>query len=81
MVYNYIEIKDSPYDPTKLAVHPFLHPENDFISNFGHIFEKTVSFDDMLHLIGEENILIFVDFACGITFCPEASRKVNDVNR
>ena len=38
----------SPYDPTKLAFHSILRPEDDLISNCGQNFEKTVSFDDIV---------------------------------
>ena len=53
--YNKIHV--SPYDPTKLAIHSILRPEDDLISNFGENFKKIVPFDDLLHLIDDENIV------------------------
>ena len=75
-MYNYNKTQDSPYDPTKLAMHSILCPETDFISNCGHIFKKTVSFDDIVHFIDEANTMTYVDFDCGITFYPEAPTKL-----
>ena len=57
-----------PYDPTKLAIHSILRPEDDLISNGGQNFRKIVSFDDIVHFIYEENIVTYEDFGCGITF-------------
>ena len=65
----------SPYDPTKLAIHSILRLEDDLISNCGQDFKKTVSFDDIVHFIDEENIVTYVDFDCGITFYPETPKK------
>ena len=47
----------STYDPTKLAIQPILRPEDDLTSNCGQNFKKTVSFDDIVHFIDEENIV------------------------
>ena len=71
----------SPYDPTKLAVHSILPPEDDLISNCGPNFEKTVSFDDVVHSIDEEKMVTYVDFDCGITFFPENPTKFRQINR
>ena len=79
--YNKIQIQVSPYDPTKLANHSFLHREDNFLSNCGHSFKKTVSFDDVVHFIDEENIVTYVDFDCGITFYPETPTKIRQINR
>ena len=34
-MYNYNKSGLSPYDPTKLAIHSILRPEDDLISNCG----------------------------------------------
>ena len=64
-----------PYDPTKLAVRSILRPEDDFLSNFGWNFKRTVSFYDIVHFIDEENILNYGDLDCGIIFYPETPPK------
>ena len=46
-MYNYKKSVLSPYDPTKLAIHSILHPEDDRISNCGPNVKKTVSFVDL----------------------------------
>ena len=74
-MYNYNKSGLSPYDPTKLAFHSILRPEDDLISNCGPNVEKTVSFDDVVHFIDDENIVTYVDFDCGITFLPETPTK------
>ena len=43
--------------------------------------KKTVSFDDVVHFIDEENIVTYVDFDCGITFLPETPTKIRQINR
>ena len=80
-MYKYNKSGLSPYDPTKLAIQSILRPEDDFISNCGPNVEKTVSFDDVVHFIDEENIVTFVDFDCGITFLPETPTKIRQINR
>ena len=72
---SYSKTKVSPYDPTKLAFHFMLRPEYDPISNCGQNFKKTVSFDDIVHFIDEEDIVTYEDFDCGITFYPETPTK------
>ena len=72
---------DSPYDPTKLAIHSILQPQADLKSICGHIFKKTVSFDDIVHFIDNKNIVIYVDFDSGIVLYPEARIKVGQINR
>ena len=67
-MYNYNKSVLSPYDPTKLAIHSILHPEDDLISKCGPNLKKTVSFDDVVHFIDEENMVTYVDFDCGIKF-------------
>ena len=78
-MYSYNKSELSPYDPTKLAIHSILRPEDDLISNFGPNVKKTVSFDDVVHFIDEENIVTYVDFDCGITFFPEAPTKIRQI--
>ena len=80
-MYNYNKSGLSPYDPTKLAIHSILYPEDDLISNCGPNVKKTVSFDDVLHFIDEENIVTYVDFDCGITFLTETPTKIRQINR
>ena len=66
-MYNYNKSGLSPYDPTKLANQSIL--------------KKTVSFDDAVHFIDEENMVIYVDFDCGIPFFPETPTKIRQINR
>ena len=79
-MYNYNESVLSLYDSTKLAIHSILRPEDDLISNCGRNVKKTVSFDDVVHFIDEENIVTYVDFDCGITFFPEIPTKIRQIN-
>ena len=72
---------DSPYDPTKLALHFILTPEDEFIRNCGPNAKKTVSFDEVMHFIDEENIVTCVGFDCGITFFPGTLTKIRQINR
>ena len=71
----------SPYDPKKLAIQFILHPGDDPISMCAQSFEKTVSFDDIVHFIDEENIETYVYFEYGITFYPETPTKISQINR
>ena len=80
-MYNYIKSGLSPYDPTKLAIHSILRPEDDIISNCGPNVRETVSFHDVVHFIDEENIVTCVNFDCGITFLPETPTKIRQINR
>ena len=80
-MYNYTKSVLSPYDPTKLAIHSILRPEEDLISNYCPNVKKTVSFDDVVQFIDEEDMVTFVDFDCGITFPPETPTKIRQINR
>ena len=80
-MYNYIDPVLSPYHPTKHAIRSILRPEDDLISNFGPNVKKTVSFDNVVHFIDEENMVTLVDFDCGITFFPETPKKIRHINR
>ena len=80
-MYNYNKSVLSPYDPTKLASHSILRPENDLISNCGPNLKKTVSFDDVVHFIDEENMVTYVDFNCGLLFFPKNPTKFRKINR
>ena len=80
-MYNYNKSGLSPYDPTKLAIHSILRPEDDLISNCGPNVRRTVSFDDVVHFIDEENIVTYINFDCGITFLPETPTKIRQTNR
>ena len=77
---SYNKTQVTPYDPTKLAIHSILRPEDDLISNFGQNFKKTVSFDEIVHFIDEEEIVIYEDFDCGITFYPETPTKTREID-
>ena len=72
---SYNETQVSLYDPTKLAIHSILRPEDDLLSNCGQNFKKTVCFDGIVHVIDEENIVTYVDFHCGINLYPETPKK------
>ena len=80
-MYNYNKSVLSPYDPTRLAIHSILRLEDDLISNCGPNVKKTVSFDDVVHFIDEENMVTYVDFDCGIRFFPETPTKIRQINR
>ena len=80
-MYNYNKSVLAPYNPTKLAIHSFLRPEDDLISSRGRNLKKTVSFDEVVHFIAEENRVTYVDFDCGITFFPETRTKIRQINR
>ena len=80
-MYNCNKSRLSPFDPTKLAILSILRPEDDLISNCGPIVRKTVSFDDVVHFIDEENIVTYINFDSGITFLPETPTKIRHINR
>ena len=44
------------------------------------VFSKTVSFDDFVHVIDDENIVTFVEFDCGNNFYLGAPTKVEQIN-
>ena len=78
---NYNKTQVSPYDPTKLGIHSIFRPGDDLKSSFGRNFKKTVSFDDIVHFIDEDNIVTYVDFDCCITFYPGTPTKIRQINR
>ena len=78
---SYNKNQVSPYDPTKLAFHSILRPEDDHISNSDQNFKKTVSFVDIVHFIDEDDIVTYEDFDCGITFYHETPTKIRETNR
>ena len=78
---NYKESVLSPYDPTKLAIHSILRPEDDLISNCGPNLKTTVSFDDVVHFIDDENLVTYEDFDCGIRFFTETPTKIRQIKR
>ena len=80
-MYNYNKSVLSPYDPTKLAIHSILRPEDDLVSNCGPHLKNTVSFDDLVHFIDKENMVTYVDFDCGITFFPETPTEIRQIKR
>ena len=65
---SYNKTQVSPYDPTKLAIHSILRPEDHLISNCGQNFRKIVSFDDIVHFIDAEDIVTYEKFDCGVIF-------------
>ena len=80
-MYNYNKSVLPPYDPTKLAIHSILRPEDDLISNCGPNVKKTVSSDAVVHFIDEENLVSYLDFGWGVTFFPETPTKTRQINR
>ena len=56
-MWSYNKTQISPYDPAKLAIQSILGPESDLISYCGQNFKNTVSFDDIVLFIVEENIV------------------------
>ena len=80
-MYNYNKSVLLLYDPTKLAIHSILRPEEDLISNCGPRVKKTVSFDDVVHFIDKENMVTYADFDCGITFLRETPSKIRQIKR
>ena len=80
MMCKYNKSVESPYDPTKLAIHSILRPEDDLISNCGLIIKKTDSFEKVVHFIDEESMVTYDDFDCGITFFPENPTKIRQIN-
>ena len=79
-MYSYNKSVLSPYDPTKLAIHSFLRPKDDLLSNCGPKVKKTVPFDDVVHFIDEENMMTYVDFDFSITSFPETPTKSDRSN-
>ena len=80
-MYTYNKFGLSPYDPTKITTCSFLLPEDDLLSNCGPNVKKTVSFDDVVHFIDEEDLVTYVDFDCGIFFLSEIPTKIRQINR
>ena len=80
-MYNYNKSVLSPYDPIKLPIHSILRLEDDLIPNCGPNVTKTVSFDDVVHFVDEENMVTHVDFDCAITFLPGTLTKIRQINR
>ena len=78
---SYIKTQVSPHDPTKLAIHSILRLEDALITNCGQTFKKTVSFDDIVLFIDEENIVAYVDFDFGVNFEPETPTKIRQIKR
>ena len=78
---KYTKTQVSPNDATKLAFHSILRAEDDLISTCGAKFIKIVSFDDIVHLIDDENIMNYVDFDCGITIYPKKPTKIKQILR
>ena len=77
--YNKTQV--SLYDPTKLAIHSILRPEDSLLSNCAQNFKTTLSFDDIWHFIYDENFMTYVEFDCGITFYHETPTKFRQIYR
>ena len=56
-------------------------PEDNLISNCGPNIKMTLSFDDVVQFIDDENMVTYVDFDCGFTFFPETPTKNRQINR
>ena len=80
-LYNYKKNQETPYDPSKLAIHSILRPEVEPMRKCGDNSNMIVSFDGMVRSIDGENILTFVDFDCVFTLWPEAPTKLKRVNQ
>ena len=80
-MYKYNKSVLSPHDPTNLANLSIFRPEDDLISNCGPNLKNTVSFDDVVHFVNEQNMVTCVDFDCGITFYTETPTKIRQINR
>ena len=78
---NHIANQDSLYDPQELAFHPFLRPQVNRTSKCGHSFKKTVSFDDKVKHIADENIVTYVDFVFCVPLQLEALTKLERISR
>ena len=78
---SYNKNQVSPYDPTKLAIHSILRPDDDLISNCGQNFKKTASFDDIVHFIDEEDVVTDKNLDCADTFYPETPTNIRQINR
>ena len=74
---SYKETQVSPYEPTKLAIHTLLRPEDDLISNCGQSFKKTVSIDDIVHFIDKENIVTYVALIVVLLSTPKLLQKLD----
>ena len=75
-MYNNNKSGLSPYDPTTLAMHSILSPENNFISNCCPNVKKTVSFLDVLHFNDEENIVTYVVLIVVLLSCLKLLQKL-----
>ena len=74
---SYTKTQFSSYNPTKLAKHSTLRPEDDLMSNFGHKFKRTVSLDNIVHFIDEENVVTYENFDCGISSTLKLLQKTD----
>ena len=66
------------YYREKLAIHSVVRSEVDLTSNCGDKLKKSVCFENIVHIIDEKNILIYLDFVCGVTFYSETPTKTNN---
>ena len=80
-MYNYSKTQDSPMILQSLQLFVVCAWKLILYQIVVIFSTKTVFFDDIVHLIDEENIGTYVDFDCGITFYPEAPTKIKQINR
>ena len=52
-----------------------------YINLWSEFDRETVSFDDIVHFIDENNVATYVDFDCGNTFYTETPTKMRKINR
>ena len=74
-MYYYNKFGLSPYDPTKLAIHSILRPQDDLISNCDPNVKKTVSFGDVVHFLDEGNIVTYVVLIGVLLSCLKLLQK------
>ena len=65
----------------RLQFIPFCDRKLILYQNCGHTFKKTVSFDNIVHFIDEQNMVTYVNLDSVFTFYPESPTKVRQINR
>ena len=78
---NYEKKQVSRHHPTQLKNCSVLRPRDNLITNCGQSFKNISSFDDIVYLNDEENIMTFVDTDFGITLYPETHTRIRQINR
>ena len=75
-IFNYNTHQASVYDPTNFGTHFTLRLKWTVYQIVENI-QKTVPFDEKVHLIDCNQTITYVECDCGITFFPLARTKVN----